>query len=92
MAHLTLDKSNYKAYKDRKELKINPNEFDILWLLASCPNRIFSKEDIEVGLSLEDPYFDKSKLVQQLSSLLRKLDNKLIRMVGGSYELRLREV
>ena len=88
MAHLTLDKSNYQAFKNQQQLEIDPTEFDILWILASKPHQSFSREDIEVGLSLDDPYFDNSNILLQLNGLLHKLDDPLIRMVSeGNYQL-----
>ena len=50
MGLLIVDKSQNKAFKGQQLLDIDQNEFDILWILSSRPERIFSEEDIALEL------------------------------------------
>ena len=44
--NLTLDKSLHKVMIENNEVDLTPQEFKILELLLSFPNRVFSKQDI----------------------------------------------
>ena len=43
---LTINKDNHKVTVDGEEIKLTPIEFDILYLLASNPGRVFSTDEI----------------------------------------------
>jgi len=68
-----------------QQLDIDQNEFRILWLLSSRPDRVFSLEDIK--LELEKEYYDLKKfpIVQCLKSLQQKLleQNILLATANG---------
>lgn len=44
--HLTISKEAHKVVAYEKEVKLTPIEFDILYLLASNPGKVFSTEEI----------------------------------------------
>ena len=46
MGNLLLDIQNKRAYLRNAELDLNPNEFEILWLLASKPQRTFTIDEM----------------------------------------------
>jgi DNA-binding response OmpR family regulator len=81
MGLLKLDKSQYKAYKGQQLLNIDRNEFNILWVLSSRPDRVFSIEDI--ALELEKEYYDFKafSIIQCLKSLQEKLNYQNIRLM-----------
>ena len=43
---MVINKDNHKVIVDDEEIKLTPIEFDILFLLASNPGRVFSAEEI----------------------------------------------
>ena len=81
MGLLTLDKSQYKAYKGQQQLDLDENEFDILWVLSSRPDRVFSEDDIALQLELEHYGFKRFSILKCINSLQRKLSNLNIRLM-----------
>ena len=73
MGLLTLDKSNYSAYKGQQLLDIDQNEFGVLWVLSSHPGRVFSEEDI--ASELVDEYYDFKGF--SVNQIINKLQQKL---------------
>ena len=43
---MTINKDNHKVIVDDEEIKLTPIEFDILYLLASNPGKVFSTDEI----------------------------------------------
>lgn len=43
---LTINREEYKVYKGKEELSLPRKEFELLSLLASKPNKVFTREDI----------------------------------------------
>ena len=83
MALLTLDKSNYKAYKGQQHLDINEDEFDVLWVLSTRPDRVFSEDDIT--LELEQEYYDlrSFSVTKIVNDLQQKLSLQNIRLISN---------
>ena len=83
MGLLTLDKSNYKAYKGQQLLDINENEFDVLWVLSTRPDRVFSEDDIT--LELEQEYYDlrRFSVTKVVNDLQQKLSLQNIRLISN---------
>lgn len=81
MAILRLDKSKYKAYKGQQLLDIDRNEFNILWVLSSRPDKIFSEEDIALELQKEYYDFKSFSIIQCLKNLQKKLRYQNIRLM-----------
>ncbi len=52
---IEIDVSNRLVYRDGKEIKTTFREFEILYLLASNPGRVFSKEQI-YDIVWQEPY------------------------------------
>ena len=52
---IEIDISNRLVYRDGKEIKTTFREFEILYLLASNPGRVFSKEQI-YDIVWQEPY------------------------------------
>ena len=73
MGLLTLDKSKYKAYRGQQLLDIDQNEFDILWVLSTRPDREFTEEDIAIKLKEEYYDFREFPIRQSINALQRKL-------------------
>ncbi len=46
LGHLIIDKGTHRVKINGRDIKLTPIEFDILYLLASNPGKVFSTEDI----------------------------------------------
>ena len=84
MALLKLDKSQYKAYKGQQLLDIDRNEFNILWVLSSRPDKVFSEDDI--ALELQKEYYDLKSfsIIHCLKKLQEKLSYQNIRLMTAN--------
>ncbi len=70
---MEIDASKRLVYRGEKEVNITFTEFEILYLLASSPGRMFSKEQI-YELVWEEPYFGDCNIVM---SHIRNLREKI---------------
>ena len=92
MGLLTLDKSQYKAYRGQQLLDIDQNEFDILWVLSTRPDRVFSEEDIAIKLKEEYYDFKEFSIRQSIDELQQKLSLQNIRlMTDKGFKIEFRE-
>lgn len=86
---LTLDKTRMQAALDNNPLDLSTNEFRLLYLLASQPGRVFSRDQLMTALSgREYSALDRS-IDMCISSLRRKLGDSprspsYLRTVRGS--------
>lgn len=46
IANLVIDREKYLVYKDEKEFSLPPKEFELLYLLASRPGKVFTRDEI----------------------------------------------
>ena len=44
--HLTIDKDAYEVIVDGQQVHLTPKEYDLLYYLASSPNKVFSREEL----------------------------------------------
>ena len=72
-AGMEIDASKRLVYRGEKEVNITFTEFEILYLLASSPGRVFSKEQI-YELVWEEPYFGDYNIVM---SHIRNIREKI---------------
>ena len=72
-AGMEIDVSKRLVYRGEKEVNITFTEFEILYLLASSPGRVFSKEQI-YELVWEEPYFGDYNIVM---SHIRNIREKI---------------
>lgn len=71
-----------------KSIELTPKEFDILYALASYPNKVFSSENLFEQVWGEEYYEGSNTVMVHIRTLRRKLGedkhkNKLIRTVWG---------
>ena len=81
MANLTLDKSNYKAFSNREKLDLEPKEFEILWLLAEKPGRVFHGKDLYVELKKVYPQLEESPFRRYIHQLRYKLGRRFVQVL-----------
>ena len=85
---LTINKDNHKVTVDGEEIKLTPIEFDILYLLASNPGRVFSTDEIFENVWNEKVYEANNTVMVHIRRLRGKMkedtrQNKIITTVWG---------
>jgi two-component system alkaline phosphatase synthesis response regulator PhoP len=91
IANLIIDREKFLVYMDGKEISLPLKEFEILWLLASKPNKVFSREEIFSRVWGEDIYVGQRTIDVHMRKLREKLDIpnlKTIKGVGYKFELK----
>lgn len=85
---LIIDKKEHTVQTDDKYLNVTPIEFNILYLLASNPGRVYSSEDIFEHVWNEGGYGMSKTVMVHVSNLREKLEKatngeKIIQTVWG---------
>ena len=85
---LTINKDNHKVTVYGEEIKLTPIEFDILYLLASNPGRVFSTDEIFEKVWNEKVYEANNTVMVHIRRLRGKMkedtrQNKIITTVWG---------
>ena len=85
---MTINKDNHKVTVEGEEIKLTPIEFDILYLLASNPGRVFSTDEIFENVWNEKVYEANKKVMVHIRRLRGKMkedtrQNKIITTVWG---------
>ena len=72
---MEIDASKRLVYRGEKEVNITFTEFEILYLLASSPGRVFSKGQI-YELVWEEPYFgDYNIVMSHIRNIREKMED-----------------
>ena len=85
---LSINKDNHKVVVYGEEIKLTPIEFDILYLLASNPGRVFSTDEIFEKVWNEKVYEANNTVMVHIRRLRGKMkedtrQNKIITTVWG---------
>ncbi len=85
---LTINKDNHKVTIDGEEIKLTPIEFDILYLLASNPGKVFSTDEIFERVWNEKVYEANNTVMVHIRRLRGKMkederQDKIITTVWG---------
>ena len=85
---MTINKDNHKVTVEGEEIKLTPIEFDILYLLASNPGRVFSTDEIFENVWNEKVYEANNTVMVHIRRLRGKMkedtrQNKIITTVWG---------
>ena len=85
---MVINKDNHKVIVDDEEIKLTPIEFDILYLLASNPGRVFSTDEIFEKVWNEKVYEANNTVMVHIRRLRGKLkedtrQSKIITTVWG---------
>ena len=85
---LTINKDNHKVTVYGEEIKLTPIEFDILYLLASNPGRVFSTDEIFEKVWNEKVYEANNTVMVHIRRLRGKMkddtrEDKIITTVWG---------
>ena len=85
---LSINRENHKVLIDGEEIKLTPIEFDILYLLASNPGRVFSTDEIFERVWNEKVYEANNTVMVHIRRLRGKMKEdtrgeKIITTVWG---------
>lgn len=85
---LTINKDNHRVLVDGEEIKLTPIEFEILYLLASHPGKVYSTDEIFEKVWDEKVYEANNTVMVHIRRLRGKLreesrENKIISTVWG---------
>lgn len=80
---LIIDRSKYTVVKDKKEYNLPRKEFELLSLLASRPNRVFTREDILSAIWGDDVIVGDRTIDVHVRKLREKLGIENIRTIKG---------
>lgn len=86
--NMTINKDNHKVVIDGEDIKLTPIEFDILFLLASHPGKVFSTDEIFEKVWNEKVYEANNTVMVHIRRLRGKMkedsrENKIITTVWG---------
>lgn len=71
---ININYSKRTIYIDKKEVKLTPKEFDILYILSSNRGTIFSKEEIYKAVWKTDYVIDDSNIMAHIRRLRKKIE------------------
>lgn len=85
---LLIAKDEHAVYLYQEKIELTPKEFDILYLLAKNPKKVYSMENIMQSVWGDSYYEGANTVMVHIRSLRKKLNedqrkNKLIRTVWG---------
>lgn len=88
LENLIINKENHKVIAYDKDVKLTPIEFDILYLLASNPGRVFSTDEIFERVWNEKMYEANNTVMVHIRRLREKIEMdsrnaKVIKTVWG---------
>ena len=86
--HVTIIKETHQVFVDGESVKLTPIEFDILYLLASHPGRVFSTDEIFEKVWNEKVYEVNNTVMVHIRRLREKIEDnsrtdKIITTVWG---------
>jgi len=87
---LTIDKERYLVYYDGKEFALPKKEFELLLLLASKPNKVFSRDEIFANVWENSVIVGDRTIDVHVRKIREKLNNdniKTVKGVGYKYEI-----
>ncbi len=88
LENLTINKENHQVVSYGRDVKLTPIEFDILYLLASNPGKVFSTEDIFEQVWNEKMYEANNTVMVHIRRLREKIElnshnTQIIKTVWG---------
>ena len=83
MPHITLDKSKHQVYVQGRTIQLAPGEFDIFWLLAEKPEKVFNGRELFSCLKRSNPALTEQPFRDDLLRLYFKLNHRYIRMLDN---------
>ena len=77
-------------YLDTKEINLPPKEFNILSLLYSAPEKIFTRKEITDAVSRKDWFYKEHTIDVYIYNIRKELGGNIIQTIKGvGYKLSL---
>lgn len=85
MANVVIDKSRHQVLSDGKDIVMTLKEYDLLLMLMENPGRVFTREQLLIGVWQSDADVETRTVDVHIGTLRTKLGNnsKLIKTVRG---------
>lgn len=80
---LTIDKEKFEVYKNEDKIELAKKEFDILWLMAKKPGKVFGREEIYRKVWGSDVIVGNRTIDVHISKLRDKVGHEVIKTVKG---------
>lgn len=74
LGHLEIDSLKHEVYRYGEKIKLTPNEYGLLVLLAKYPQRYFSREELVIRLLGHDFPGDTRTIDQHVKNLRQKIE------------------
>lgn len=90
-ACFTIDRSRYLVFKENREIVLPKKEFELLWYLASSPDRVFTRDEIFSSVWGDDVVVGDRTIDVHIRRIREKLETdciKTIKGVGYKFETR----
>lgn len=81
--NLEINRKEYRAFMDGKEVFLTRTEFDILALFASDPHRVFTKESLIRFIWKYDYNEDEQIIYTHIKNIRKKLGTDIIKTIRG---------
>jgi two-component system, OmpR family, alkaline phosphatase synthesis response regulator PhoP len=91
IANLVIDREKFLVYRDGAEISLPPKEFELLNLLASRPNKVFTRDEIFENVWGNDVVVGDRTIdvhIRKLREALGIPNVKTVKGVGYKFELR----
>mgnify|MGYP001423738798 CR=1 FL=1 len=82
-ANLTIDRLSYKVVLNDNELSLPRKEFNLLFLLASSPGKVFKREEILESVWGKDVFVGDRTIDVHIRKLRRKIGDSYFKTVKG---------
>ncbi|MBN2668446.1 MAG: response regulator transcription factor [Bacteroidales bacterium] len=83
LGNLEIDRSSYLVFLNKQELKLPKKEFEILYMLASTPGKVFSRDQIYMHIWGSDVIVGDRTIDVHIRKLREAIGNEKIQTVKG---------
>ena len=80
---LSIDKERFEVFKSGEKIDLAKKEFDILWLLAQKPGKVFGREEIYRKVWGSNVIVGNRTIDVHISKLREKVGSEIIKTVKG---------
>ena len=81
--NITIDRQQYLIIKDDQEISLPKKEFELLLLLASTPNKVFTREEIFSNVWGDDVIVGDRTIDVHVRKIREKLGSEIITTIKG---------
>ena len=79
----TIDKETFLVYADGKEINLPKKEFELLFMLASAPGKVFSRDDLMSKVWSENVYVGERTVDVHIRKIREKIGEEHISTIKG---------